>query len=595
MPAELAGLVDAVVIDNVVRMRPAVGDPPPLLLSGPPHDAAVASGEQNAIGNPGFESGKLSPWFACSGASNVPGGKVAHTKPHSGKYDAFAGNLTASTSEVDGLSGICQDITVPSKATFSYWVRPVSNDSNKTDVGQFVALYDQSTGKLLKTLYGVDANSSKWIAEKVSFGAYAGKKFLLFFGVVGSPADEGKYVGLYVDDVSLEGEATPTPKPTEKPTTKPSTKPTSSPTAGPTGNPITGPSTYNGFWGPGALVAPFAYPLEAGYTGAGVTVGVVMASPVQSSDIDAYKKYFGVPSDGGKVKNIDVDGGTTFNAANGASMEATLDVETIAGLAPGATINVYVIPELADNYAVDAYNTALSDSAVKVVNSSFSGCEADDPAYNQSTDDIALMGAAQGVTFAASSGDQGTECFSGGTFVAGVGAPASDPHVVGVGGTESYPGIASTQVWDDAYLGVPDGGAGGGGLSTEWAPPSYQKGISGASTTHRSVPDIALPAVGDAIYVGGAWTAVDGTSWASPLYAAMQAEIDEACGAQYGLAELYTVYKAHPSDFIDVTSGNNEYGGTPGYNAVKGFDLASGMGSPLGTGISYETCKKPAK
>ncbi|MBV8490986.1 MAG: S8 family serine peptidase [Candidatus Eremiobacteraeota bacterium] len=366
--------------------------------------------------------------------------------------------------------------------------------------------------------------------------------------------------------------------------------------AQPTPTPNFGP---DGGWGPAAVADGLCMPVDYGYDGTGETVGIVIDSTPNPGDIAEYLSKFEIARTGTTTVES-VDAGVNSNVD---ALEATLDVETVSGLAPGANVVVYGMPDLSDQSIEDALNLALSDGRAHVVSASLSGCETNSTAYDAATDAIALQGAATGVTFAASSGDQGEYCYDGGNdFPSGVGAPASDPHFVGVGGTQSnrwsngdsycsqsWTPIANPEVWNDCH------GASGGGVSTVWAPPPYQAGIVGASTSGRNVPDIALPATYADIYVNG-WQLIGGTSWSSPMYAAMQAEIDQACTSpQSGSSELYGAFAKAPSEaFVDVVRGNNgtPYFGNSGttYAATAGFDNVSGTGIPLGFQIAVMQC-----
>jgi hypothetical protein len=83
------------------------------------------------------------------------------------------------------------------------------------------------------------------------------------------------------------------------------------------------------------------------------------------------------------------------------------------------------------------------------------------------------------------------------------------------------------------------------------------------------------------------WFTVGGTSGSAPLMAAITADANSYSklngGGRMGFANpfLYDTYTNTPSDFRDVTSGNNNIYSTNGKYAAKvGFDLATGMGSP---------------
>ncbi len=121
-----------------------------------------------------------------------------------------------------------------------------------------------------------------------------------------------------------------------------------------------------------------------------------------------------------------------------------------------------------------------------------------------------------------------------------------------------------------------------------FAEPSYQVGITGASTSGRNVPDIAFvgdPASGDSLYFGGAWAGpIGGTSWSSPIFSALITEIDQRQGAKAGYVNprLYTAFKNNAAtDFHDVTSGSNG-----AYSAHAGFDNTTGVGSAKGYALS---------
>ncbi len=143
----------------------------------------------------------------------------------------------------------------------------------------------------------------------------------------------------------------------------------------------------------------------------------------------------------GTVTNEEVDGG-----GSGDEPETDLDVQTIAGLAPGANIIVYDMGSLTDQAIEDTYNQVLSDGKATAVNSSFGGCESSDVSFADSTNSIAQQGAAEGVEFSASSGDSGSNECSG---KKGVSAPAGGPYFSSIGGidfTDTSQGVLETVV-----------------------------------------------------------------------------------------------------------------------------------------------------
>jgi len=370
--------------------------------------------------------------------------------------------------------------------------------------------------------------------------------------------------------------------------------------AGGTGTILVGPTTVTTgqgpAWGAPGVASAFNYPVQSGFDGTGMTVAIVIDSSVATSDLNAYLTAFSIPTTSRSITFESVDSANA-NAVTADQTEAALDLETIAGLAPGANIIVYVIPGLDDISIGDAYNQIITDGHANVVNSSFGGCEGVDTGESS----IFATGTAAKIAFVASSGDQGSACYSGTPLYSpGVNYPASDPNVIGVGGTdtntfESVP-LTNPAVWND-LVAFGSGGAGGGGVSTEFTIPSYQQGVSGlASSANRNVPDIAGPAAYAALYVGGALSPIDGTSWSSPQFAAELSEIYQYCKTALTnpVSQLYTAYSRSSANFIDVTSGNNSYALTvPGaatYSALTGRDNVSGLGMPKGMNVAQSLC-----
>ena len=166
--------------------------------------------------------------------------------------------------------------------------------------------------------------------------------------------------------------------------------------------------------------------------------------------------------------------------------------------------------------------------------------------------------------------------------------PSSDPLVTSVGGTRLHLDAdghrtAPDEVWNDDY------GAGGGGLSTMFARPAFQDGVQSVVGAQRGTPDVAMSASID----GGAivyssydkddagWSIVGGTSEATPMFAGVVAVAAQAAGHPLGLINpaLYSIAHRGDSGIVDVVNGGNTFGDVPGYDAVGGYDLASGLGS----------------
>jgi len=295
---------------------------------------------------------------------------------------------------------------------------------------------------------------------------------------------------------------------------------------------------------------------------------------VNKSYLSTYLSAAGV-TETGTVTNESVDGG-----GSGDEPETDLDVQTIAGLAPGANIIVYDMGSLTDQAIEDTYNQALSDAKATAVNSSFGGCESSDVSFADATNSIAQQGASEGVEFSASSGDSGSnEC--GGK---GVSAPAGGPYFSSIGGidfTDNSQGVLLT-----VTMGNVSGDSGGGGVSTVFALPSYQSGITGMITTGRNQPDFSLPFFPVAVYTGGSWGEYLGTSWSSPASVALILEANELHSTKLGWIDptVYSLFKStgYSTYYTPCTSGNN---GAYSCNASQ-YNQAAGIGAPKGWALA---------
>ncbi len=355
--------------------------------------------------------------------------------------------------------------------------------------------------------------------------------------------------------------------------------------------------------------------------GQGVHVALAEFEPDSPSDISAYLSCYRLHT---TVSYIKVDGGTGSGSGSG---EAAIDIEDLAGLAPGVTIDVFQAPKTGGTDTYDEYHAIIdAKKPDPVVSTSWGLCELySDASLIKMEHSLFEQAATQGQTVLAAAGDTGsTDCSSSGGADAAdlaVADPASQPYVVGVGGT-SITGTAET-AWNDSGT---KAGAGGGGASSLWCMPSYQyitdiPGLisnqsqpdksctgTGEKPYRRQVPDVSAdadPNSGYAIYYHGAWTAFGGTSAAAPLWAAVAALTDDSpfcraygsgnAGVQpaglYHLAGVARSYVYGDGEALgDVTSGGDDYapsGYTGGlYPATPGYDMATGLGTPLASGYS---------
>jgi kumamolisin len=326
--------------------------------------------------------------------------------------------------------------------------------------------------------------------------------------------------------------------------------------------PIQGPDAG---YTPVAIANSFNFPVQNGHDGSGHTAAIIIDSDVQNSDLNTFFAFFPITRTGTITREI-VSG---TGAINSDVDETALDTETIGALAPGANIILYLIGSLSLADINGAANKIVSDNTAEVVNMSFGGNEITDKTFHAAL----VAGNAKGITFSASSGDSGS---NGGT----VSWPAVDPHVIALGGTDiTFSGgkYDHTTAWSSS----------GGGVSKIYAIPAYQKGVSGkASKTKRNVPDLAFPAYYTDTYVSGGWVGLQGTSWSSPIYVALQLGINQVKGSHFGWVNpnIYAVFKKSAyADFYDVTKGSNGQ-----FSAKTGFDNVTGIGSPIGETLATD-------
>ena len=293
------------------------------------------------------------------------------------------------------------------------------------------------------------------------------------------------------------------------------------------------------------------------------------------------------------INNVLLDGATGQPITYNGSAEVVLDIVQAIGMAPGLSqVRVYIGSGSDD---ANILNSMASENIAKQISSSWSWRPAD-----PSTDDPFFKEfAAQGQSFFAASGDDGAYDATIDPFF----YPQEDAYVTAVGGTHlTTNGAGGSWSSETAWNSAPYTLAGsGGGISPDSiAIPSWQTGIAnssnGGSTTLRNVPDVAMEGDFDNYTcIGGTCTGGwAGTSFAAPRWAGFMALVNEQA-VEAGTAPLGGIGSLNPSLYIvaegtpyatdlhDITEGNNDTENQPTFwNAVAGYDLVTGWGSPAG-------------
>lgn len=416
----------------------------------------------------------------------------------------------------------------------------------------------------------------------------------------------------------------------------------------------------NVFFAPGDIRTTYDMSplISAGDTGIGQTVAIMGQSYVNVGDMEAFEAAAQLPK---KDPNLVLVPGTGTDGTpySGDESESDLDLEWSGAMAPGANLVFVYTGYQGSNATYGVYDSAayaIDQKIGDIISLSYSSCETELTAANYAQiDAIFQQAAAQGQTVLAASGDSGSTSCSGDTDLTTpqqeaqvVNYPASSAYVTGVGGTEisaqdstssnsTYWIAASSSdvltsaksyipeiAWNDdnAQYGL---SSSGGGQSSLVPRPSWQAGVQGIpSGSMRLVPDISFYSSPD--YPGylyctsdstswstgqtgsctngfrdsstsGYLTVAGGTSFATPIFAGMLADLNQKLGYATGQGNVNPVlYKLagnssyYPTSstvyFHDVTSGNNDCtagpqycSGTAGYSAGVGYDEVTGLGS----------------
>jgi kumamolisin len=342
---------------------------------------------------------------------------------------------------------------------------------------------------------------------------------------------------------------------------------------------------------------------DQGLDGSGQTVVFFEIDGYRQSDFDAYTKRFHLPPMHPVIK-------AGLQLAPGG--EAPMDLEVVHAIAPGARLVVYNLDQ--NKLAGQAgSNTQFLDALVsfqqKIVNGSRGAIVSNSvgscanalgkgaaAAFQQVYDRADALGE----TWFAASGDQGAyDCLQAleqpgappSDRDVGVDLPASAPGVTGVGGTRLSVRTDGSWYTEKAWEGPAETAGGGGGVSTFFPRPPWQRATGVGNTAYdphgvREVPDVSAvadPATSGTYAIDGQYTQEGGTSQAAPIWAGIIALIDEYLlkhgGHALGFANpaLYALARTHQpySPFHDVTVGANLL-----YPATPGYDMASGLGTP---------------
>jgi subtilase family serine protease len=358
-------------------------------------------------------------------------------------------------------------------------------------------------------------------------------------------------------------------------------------------------------------------------TGKGQTVAIVdaYASPTMHTDANQFAKATGDPKFAkGQYQQFQVQPYTLASAnqcdAQGWYGEESLDVESVHGMAPAANVRYVAAGSCEDSDLLAADGAIVTNDLASIASNSW-GEPAQYETLAYAFDFTFELGALEGIGFFFSSGDSGYEGPGEDPASSGdqVDYPTSSPYVTSVGGTSLAISKTKSYEWETSWGTIidplihtknggkkwqftppgkyPSGydGSGGGGVSTVYPQPDYQAGVvptslaeslpagTTSSTPMRVIPDVsALADPSTGILVGQttlqpngktykfSLSRIGGTSVATPVFAGIEADTQQAVGGALGFANPAIYY-------LDT---NSPYGATGAFTDVTDHPLGAG-------------------
>ncbi|WP_439688791.1 S53 family peptidase [Curtobacterium sp. SP.BCp] len=385
-----------------------------------------------------------------------------------------------------------------------------------------------------------------------------------------------------------------------------------------------------------------------GVQGQGQTVAIIdaYASPTIVQDTNSYSKQNGEPVLTSATFAQRIPSPSQFTdqvlcqQPSGWQGEETLDVQSVHAVAPAAKI-LYVGGTNCGGGLDVAMSKVLDQGLAHLVSNSYGDVGENVPLSSiRGQENLHIQAAGEGIGLYFSSGDNGDESAALGS--AQPDFPASSPWVTAVGGTSLGIGANGRKTFETGWGDVLDqivssdrgdeyaaplpgdlvGGGAGGGRSTIFDQPAYQKGVVPSSLANgkRVSPDLAAladpytgfaigirPITDDSTLATGDFVneTYGGTSLASPLTAALMAIVQQSTHVRLGFANpsLYATYRAAPKAFHDVqppgspialaytsaTSGKDylvTLDHDTSLSTAKGYDDVTGLGSVSFSGLT---------
>jgi kumamolisin len=329
-----------------------------------------------------------------------------------------------------------------------------------------------------------------------------------------------------------------------------------------------------------------------GYTGRGTTIVFFAFDGFEQADLDMFASRYGLPQ-----FTPEVVGGQPGEPRG----ETTMDLQVAHAIAPDARkVVINARPTVEGDGAFEKIGQMFESADQQFPGAvwSFSigwGCDKLHTAADLAPVRSALATAlTHGTTAFNASGDlAGLECKGGddwssppGDSDVGLDSVASLPEMVDVGGTtlstDANGGWLAEQAWFDVPLSLGTGG----GVSSLFDRPEWQRGVlPDQDPTRRLTPDVSAvadPFTGVQIIFKQHQVVGGGTSQSAPIWAGLAAVMNQYLTSNGGrpLGDLnpllYRIADGAPLPaFRDVTLGGNAVA-----DAGPGYDMATGLGTP---------------
>lgn len=338
------------------------------------------------------------------------------------------------------------------------------------------------------------------------------------------------------------------------------------------------PRVYGGM-SPADAAKAYEFPEESKGKGQGVAI-LQFGGGLDEKDNAQYYKDNGLPLP--EISIVKLNGAKGELSYDRSDDEVALDSQVLGVVAPEAKQMIIFAPN-SDQGFLDAVTRATFTKADETANSAISiSWGAPETMWSkQAIENLNLAfkkAALKGISVFAATGDLGA---ANGTEKFAADYPASDPYVIGTGGTEltldEKGGIASESSWSGS----------GGGISEYNSVPDYQQPLELPENANKNgirgkgLPDIAgnaNPATGYKIRVHGFESIMGGTSSVAPLYAGLSLRLNGILGRRVGFLNPFFYENGKSNIFRDMQTGDNGgYKAGPGWDAVTGWGVINGQ------------------